>query len=72
LIAGESDVRVPGWHARKMAARLQDATSSTERALLRVLPNTAHAGGTDSAAGTDAEWLGFLMQWAGLDVIGKR
>ena len=36
LTAGESDPRVDAWHAKKMAARLQGATSSDAPVLLRM------------------------------------
>ena len=36
LTAGEFDPRVDAWHAKKMAARLQEATASEEPVLLRI------------------------------------
>jgi len=36
LTAGENDPRVDAWHAKKMAARLQAATSSGRPVLLRM------------------------------------
>jgi prolyl oligopeptidase len=36
LTAGESDPRVDAWHAKKLAARLQAATSSDAPVLLRL------------------------------------
>jgi prolyl oligopeptidase len=36
LTAGEGDPRVDSWHAKKMAARLQEATSSGQPVLLRI------------------------------------
>ena len=36
LTAGEFDSRVDAWHAKKMTARLQEATSSDEPVLLRM------------------------------------
>src|SRR5262249_58183370 len=41
LTAGENDTRVDAWHARKMTARLQEATSSDRPVLLR-LESTGH------------------------------
>jgi len=38
LTAGEFDPRVDAYHAKKMAARLQAATSSGQPVLLRVEP----------------------------------
>ena len=36
LTAGENDTRVDAWHAKKMTARLQEATSSDRPVLLRL------------------------------------
>jgi prolyl oligopeptidase len=45
LTAGENDTRVDAWHAKKMTARLQQATSSPRPVLLR-LKSTGHLGGS--------------------------
>jgi prolyl oligopeptidase len=70
LIAGETDVRVPPWHARKMAAALQHASTSGQPVLLRVLGNTGHMSGLslEDAGAATAEWLGFVMRQAGMSL----
>ena len=45
LTAGENDTRVEAWHAKKMTARLQAATSSGHPVLLR-LESTGHLTGS--------------------------
>ena len=45
LTAGENDTRVDAWHAKKMAARLQAATSSDQPVLL-LMKTTGHLGGS--------------------------
>jgi prolyl oligopeptidase len=45
LTAGENDSRVDAWHAKKMTARLQEATSSGKPVLLR-LEATGHLAGS--------------------------
>jgi prolyl oligopeptidase len=45
LTAGENDTRVEAWHAKKMTARLQAATSSSEPVLLR-LESAGHLSGS--------------------------
>lgn len=46
LLTGENDSRVDPFHARKMAARLQAATSSTNPILLSVETKTGHGYGS--------------------------
>jgi prolyl oligopeptidase len=45
LTAAESDTRVDALHARKMAARLQAATSSDQPILLRLETKAGHGAG---------------------------
>ena len=45
LATAESDTRVDPMHARKMAARLQPATSSTRPVLLRLEARAGHGAG---------------------------
>ena len=45
LTAGENDSRVDAWHAKKMTARLQEATSSDRPVLLR-LDSAGHLAGS--------------------------
>lgn len=68
LGAGDRDPRCPAWHARKFAARLQEAQRGTGSVLLRVHENAGH-GLTSSAAERQreaAEWLGFVFAELGL------
>ncbi|HZF49688.1 MAG TPA: prolyl oligopeptidase family serine peptidase [Polyangiaceae bacterium] len=46
LLTGENDPRVDPYHSRKMAARLQAATSSSAPILLRSNSNAGHGGDT--------------------------
>jgi prolyl oligopeptidase len=55
LTTGESDSRVDPMHARKMAARLQAATSSDRPVLLRVETRAGHGQGKPLAKVVD-EW----------------
>jgi prolyl oligopeptidase len=55
LTTGESDSRVDPMHARKMAARLQAATSSGRPVLLRVEPRAGHGQGKPLSKVLD-EW----------------
>ncbi len=45
LTAGENDTRVDAWHAKKMTARLQEATTSDRPVLLR-LESAGHLAGS--------------------------
>jgi prolyl oligopeptidase len=49
LATAESDTRVDPLHARKMAARLQAATSSDQPILLRLEPKAGHGAGKPRA-----------------------
>ena len=64
---GENDSRCQPWHARKLAARLQQLNTSDNAVLLRARPDGGHL-----SVGTDpdqvAEWLGFLMRELGLSM----
>jgi prolyl oligopeptidase len=66
LTAGENDARADAWHARKMAARLQQATSSSRPVLLRQ-ESTGHlAGSLDQAIDEAADRHAFLFDQLGL------
>ncbi len=61
LTAGQNDTRVDAWHAKKMTARLQQATSSDRPVLLR-LQSTGHlAGSLDQAIDETTDWHAFLF-----------
>jgi prolyl oligopeptidase len=68
LVAGDTDLRCPAWHARKFAARLQAATTGNAPILLHVWENAGHGGATDrSTAVTQAtEWLAFTLRHLGV------
>ena len=56
-----NDTRVDAWHAKKMTARLQKATSSDRPVLLR-LESTGHlAGSLDQAIDETTDWHAFLF-----------
>ena len=66
LTAGENDTRVESWHAKKMTARLQAATSSDEPVLLR-LESTGHlTGSLDQAIDETTDLYAFLFDRLGL------
>jgi prolyl oligopeptidase len=68
LDAGGTDPRCPPWHARKLAARLQRATSSQSPILLRVWGNVGHGAATNKhvAVVQYTEWLAFTMRHLGM------
>jgi len=67
LTAGENDTRVDAWHAKKMTARLQEATSSARPVLLR-LESTGHlAGSLDQSIDETTDRRAFLFDQLRLD-----
>ncbi len=67
LTAGENDTRVDAWHAKKMTARLQEATFSERPVLLR-LESTGHLAGTlDQIIDKTTDIHAFLFDQLGLD-----
>ena len=68
LTAGENDGRVDPYNSRKMAARLQAATSSGKPILLRISPDTGHGIGTglDKRIEESADIYAFLMGQLGM------
>jgi prolyl oligopeptidase len=66
LTAGENDTRVDAWHAKKMTARLQEATTSGLPVLLR-LESTGHLGGSlDQSIDETTDRHAFLFDQLGL------
>lgn len=66
LTAGENDTRVDAWHAKKMTARLQEATTSDQPVLLR-LESTGHlAGSLDQSIDETTDRYAFLFDQLGL------
>ena len=65
--AGEFDPRVEAWHAKKMAARLQAATSSGQPVLLR-MESGGHGIGQslDQAVGLVTDYYTFISDRLGL------
>lgn len=67
LTGGENDPRVDAWHAKKMTARLQGATSSGRAVLLR-LESTGHfSGSLDQTIDLTTDLHAFLFDQLGLD-----
>ena len=65
LTAGENDIRVDAWHAKKMTARLQAATSSGRPVLLR-LEATGHlTGSLDQTIEQTTDLHAFLFEELG-------
>ncbi|MGH3174103.1 MAG: prolyl oligopeptidase family serine peptidase, partial [Streptosporangiaceae bacterium] len=66
LTAGQNDTRVNAWHAKKMTARLQQATSSDRPVLLR-LESAGHlAGSLDQVIDQTTDQYAFLFDQLGL------
>jgi prolyl oligopeptidase len=66
LTAGQNDTRVDAWHAKKMTARLQEATFSDRPVLLR-LESTGHlAGSLGQTIDETTDWHAFLFDQLGL------
>ncbi len=66
LTAGENDTRVEAWHAKKMTARLQQATSSGRPVLLRMESGGHLAGSLDQVIDETTDWHAFLFDQLGL------
>ncbi|MGZ5031885.1 MAG: prolyl oligopeptidase family serine peptidase [Usitatibacter sp.] len=68
LTSGEYDGRVDPYNSRKMAARMQAATSSNLPVLLRIGVNTGHGMGTSTSTRVeqDADTYAFLMEQLGM------
>jgi prolyl oligopeptidase len=71
---GETDPRCPPWHARKLAARLQEASSSGKPVLLKVWRNTGHGSATakDVEIAQHTTFLTFLARELGLDLTSAH
>ncbi|MEO7812767.1 MAG: prolyl oligopeptidase family serine peptidase [Usitatibacter sp.] len=69
LTSGENDGRVDPSNSRKMAARLQAATSSGRPVLLRMSMDTGHGQGTPlkTRVEEDADTYAFLMSQLGME-----
>jgi prolyl oligopeptidase len=61
LTAGENDTRVDAWHAKKMTARLQEATSSHRPVLLRLESGGHLAGSLDQSIDQTTDRHAFLF-----------
>ena len=70
LTTGANDPRVDPYHSRKMAARLQAATSSTNPILLRASADVGHGMGSPLSADIDetTDMLTFLFHELGVKV----
>ena len=68
LITGDNDGRVDPMHSRKMAARLQAATSSKLPVLLRTSSDTGHGSGSSLSARIvqETDVLAFLFDQLGI------
>jgi prolyl oligopeptidase len=63
VVCGDSDVRCPSWHARKLVARLLEANRSEHPILLRVVREAGHL---TAISRSTHEWLGFVMAELGM------
>jgi prolyl oligopeptidase len=70
LTAGEFDPRVDAYHAKKMTARLQAATSSEGPILLRVESGGHGVGQSlDQEIGIETDVLAFVTNLLGVDTV---
>jgi prolyl oligopeptidase len=67
--AGDTDPRTSAWHARKFAARLQEAQAGSAPILVHVWENSGHGWATAKEIQIEefTEWLAFVMQQLGLE-----
>jgi prolyl oligopeptidase len=74
FVTGDHDGRVNPAHSRKMAARLQTATSSGRPVLLRTSANAGHGIGTslNERIAEDTDVYAFLFEQLGVSVGGNR
>jgi prolyl oligopeptidase len=66
LTAGENDSRVDAWQAKKMTARLQQATASDRPVLLRLESGGHLAGSLNQVIEMTTDWYAFLFDQLGL------
>ncbi len=66
LTAGEYDIRVDAWHAKKMTARLQAATASDRPVLLRLEAGGHLSGSLDQTVEETTDIYAFLFDQLGL------
>jgi len=71
MTTGANDPRVAPYHSRKMAARLQAATSSKQPILLRINKNAGHGIGTSLADEIDERVDVMAFVFHELDVTYK-
>jgi prolyl oligopeptidase len=69
LLTGENDARVAPWHSHKMAARLQQATSSSAPILERVQASAGHGPGSslDIMIEQNADAYAFMLHHLGVE-----
>jgi prolyl oligopeptidase len=74
FLTGEHDGRVDPGNSRKMAARLQEATSSGRPVLLRISTTSGHGFGTglSERISQQADVFGFLFQQLGMDYLAPH
>jgi prolyl oligopeptidase len=71
LMTGANDPRVDPMQSRKMAARLQAATTSGRPILLRTSGNTGHGGGTPLSARVEELTDIYAFLFSELGVTGR-
>lgn len=72
LTAGEHDTRVDAWHAKKMTARLQQATTSGRPVLLRLESGGHLTGSLDQTIDEVTDLFAFLFDQVGLGYTPPR
>jgi len=71
LTAGEHDTRVDAWHAKKMTASLQAATSSGLPVLLRMEAGGHLSGSLDQTIEETTDLYAFLFDQIGVQAPGQ-
>ena len=73
IVGSDNDARVDPMHARKMAARLQEADAGTEPILLIVQGDSGHGGAVTLSERIEqtADGWAFLMDQLGMHPEGK-
>jgi prolyl oligopeptidase len=66
LTAGENDIRVDAWHAKKMTARLQAASTSDRPVLLRLEAGGHLAGSLDQNIDETTDLYAFMFDQLGI------
>ena len=69
--SGSNDPRCPPWHARKLAARMQQANAGNHPILMRIRDDAGHGGaGHEAQVQFGIDYVTFFADQLGLDIRG--